>query len=211
MDDPGFAWCPKVSERLQQYLGDGFVLVRRAIPLDVVQQWLRQLSTLEVMPNGLVPVHAMTDHDATSRLASELLGTEAELFGATFVVRQPRSPWRVSWHQDGEPWRRQWGIDHAVTIWVALDATGPHNGCLRMIPGSHHGPLMPLEQVNEPFDVFGWASPTSVVDESNAVDVVLDAGDISAHHPATVHASGPNGSSGPRRALSLRYRPTGVR
>jgi len=80
-----------------------------------------------------------------------------------------------------------------------------------MIPGSHLGPLLALEPVNEPFDVFGWASPMSVVDEAKAVDVVLDVGDISAHHPAMVHASGPNGSSGPRRALSLRYRPRGVR
>ena len=197
-----------MSELPDRYERDGFVVVRGIIDHAVVDQLRQQLSTLDLPPNGLMPVPTMVEHGATSLLASELLGVEAELFGATFVVKPPASPWRVSWHQDGEPWRRQWGIERAVTLWVALDATGPHNGGLRMIPGSHRQPLHALEPVNDEFDVFGWVSPAALVHEAKAVDVPLEAGDVSAHHPAMVHSSCPNTSAGPRRALSLRYRAT---
>lgn len=197
-----------MSERRRRYERDGFVIVADAVPLAMVEQWRRQLGSLEVTPNGLVPVPVqhLGDHCEMSRLASELLGGDAELFGATFVVKPPASPWHVSWHQDGEPWRRQWGIEQAVTLWVALDAAGPHNGGLRMIPGSHRQPLQALEPVVDEFDVFGWASAANAIAEHHAVEVVLEAGDVSAHHPATLHASGPNRSNQPRRALSLRYR-----
>jgi phytanoyl-CoA hydroxylase len=197
-----------MSDLRQRYDRDGFVVVPGAVPRAVIDRWREQLSTLELTPNGLVPVEPWHEHGALSWLASELLGTEAQGFGATFVVKPPASPWHVSWHQDGEPWLRQWGIRQAVTIWVALDAAGPHNGGLRIIPGSHRQPLRALEPVDDDVDVFGWASPAHEVDESHTVDVELEAGDVSAHHPATMHASGPNRSSEPRRALSLRYRAT---
>jgi len=197
-----------VSELRRRYDRDGFVVVQQLLDQDTVQLWQRHLDTLDAATNGLVPAQHIPRHPATSSLASELLGTRAELFGATFVVKPPASPWRVSWHQDGEPWQRQWGIEHAVTVWVSLDPTGPHNGGLRMIPGSHRRAAHALEPVDSEFDVFGWASPAHLVDETTAVDVTLEVGDVSAHHPAVMHASGPNASDGPRRALSLRYRGT---
>lgn len=197
-----------MSDVADRYERDGFVVVPHTVPAVTVAQWCALLDAVPQPANGLVPVASPFDHEATRSLAQELLSTDVELFGATFVVRPPASPWRVSWHQDGEPWRRQWGIEHAVTVWVALDATGPHNGGLRMIPGSHRLPLRALQPVDDEYDVFGWASAADLVNEQQAVDIVLSAGDVSAHHPATLHASGSNRSSQPRRALSLRYRTT---
>lgn len=203
-----------MSTRRAHFERDGFVVARNVVDADMVTLLRRHVDALDMPPNGLVPLRLDTDaaaqdiaqHPTLLALAGELLDADVEVFGATYVVKRAGSPWQVSWHQDGEPWQRQWGIEHAVTLWLALDPTGPHNGGLRMISGSHRQPLRPLQRVDDAFDVFGWASPASLVDEANAVDLVLEAGDVSAHHPVTVHASGPNPSPHPRRALSLRYR-----
>ncbi len=53
--------------------------------------------------------------------------------------------------------------------------------------------------------------PPASVDEAAAVDVELGAGDVSAHHPAPIHGSGPNTSDRPRRALVARYHPPTTR
>lgn len=203
-----------MSALRQHYEQHGFTVARHVVDDHTVQFLRQHLATCDVAPNGLVPLRQDADPVAQTlardprllTLAAEVLGEPADLFALTYVVKPARSPWRVAWHQDGEPWRRQWGIERAVTLWLALDASGPDNGGLRMVPGSHRGILLALERVDDPFDVFGWASPRDPVHELQAVDVVLEVGDVSAHHPAMVHASGPNRSDGPRRALSLRFR-----
>lgn len=48
----------------------------------------------------------------------------------------------------------------------------------------------------------------AVVDESRAVDLVLKAGDVSAHYPNIIHGSNPNTSLRPRCGLTIRYVPT---
>ena len=49
------------------------------------------------------------------------------------------------------------------------------------------------------------------VDESAAVDVELEPGDVEIHHPALLHSSGPNRSSQRRCGLTMRYIPTSTR
>jgi ectoine hydroxylase-related dioxygenase (phytanoyl-CoA dioxygenase family) len=52
---------------------------------------------------------------------------------------------------------------------------------------------------------------TLMVDESKAVDIVLEPGDVSIHHPQIIHGSNPNHSDDWRRALTIRYIPTTTR
>jgi phytanoyl-CoA hydroxylase len=193
---------------------DGFVVVPQVVDHDSVAAWCAHLARFVFPPNGVIPLQLDTDpvardiagHTGLLEVATLLLAESVELFGATYVVKLPQSPWHVSWHQDGEPWRRQWGIERAITLWVALDDAGAHNGGLRMIPGSHRQPLQALEPVEDAFDVFGYASPPAVIHEEGALTVELRAGDVSAHHPAIVHASGFNESRVLRRGLSIRFR-----
>ena len=44
-----------------------------------------------------------------------------------------------------------------------------------------------------------------VVDEADALDCELSAGEISIHHESVVHGSNPNASNGPRIGLSIHY------
>lgn len=197
-----------------RYRRDGHVVVRSAVNDAFVRTALDHLVGYPSPPNGLVAVSS--DHDPIAAelgtdlgltgLAAGLLGAEPRLFGFTYVVKPPRSSVVVLWHQDGHPWRERLGIEHALTLWVALDPATPDSGGLRVIPGSQRTGLHPLHTRVDVANVFGWASDPDLVDEAAAIDVELEPGDVSVHHPALFHASGPNRTGRRRAALGLRFR-----
>ncbi len=164
----------------------------------------------------LEPARAYGSDARFSDLARVVLDAEPVCFGASFVVKPPQTGLPVLWHQDGHPWREMWGIEGAMTLWVAIDPVTPERGGLVVIPGSHHLGLHPLvpsaELADDPGpNVFGWASAPELVEEAlaqgAAEPVTLAPGDVSIHHPALVHASSPNTSPHRRAVLALRYRP----
>lgn len=151
------------------------------------------------------PARSIAEDRRLVELAAAMLESEAVCFGLTFVVKPPHHGLPVLWHQDGFPWRERWGIHDAVTLWVAIDAVDPERGGLMFIPGSHRLGLYPLRPNTESPNVFGWESPPELVDEAEVETVALAPGDASVHHPALVHASGPNRSPHRRAVLALRY------
>jgi ectoine hydroxylase-related dioxygenase (phytanoyl-CoA dioxygenase family) len=91
----------------------------------------------------------------------------------------------------------------ALTAWVALDDAVEENGCMRMVPGSH------LWGDCEDLCGDDWGLPA--LPESyhgRAVRPVLRpvrAGHVHFHDERTWHASSPNRTKGPRRALAILY------
>jgi hypothetical protein len=138
-------------------------------------------------------------------LAELLIGTDIALFGANYVVKWARDPSPALWHQDGFNWRLN--PLEAVTLWIAIDDSTAETGCLRVIPASHQSELYELQRADHTPNIFGWQIDSSLVDEKKAVDIVLKAGDVSAHHPKLFHASGANGSDRRRAGMSIRYIP----
>ena len=96
---------------------------------------------------------------------------------------------------------------------MALDDADAGNGGLRVVPGPHRNGLLPHDRDDARLatELFNVSAPPASVDEATAVDVELRAGDVSAHHPALIHGSGPNTSDRPRRALVARYHPPTTR
>jgi ectoine hydroxylase-related dioxygenase (phytanoyl-CoA dioxygenase family) len=199
------------------YDRDGHATVVAAVGASTVAAALEHLGGMQSRragPSAVVtaPLQAEPFFDSISRhrrlqaIASALLRAPARAFACSYVVKAPRIGLPALWHQDGHPWRTTLGIRDAVTLWLALDAADAHNGCLRVIPGSHRTPPRPLRPNVDVPSIFGVELEPGLVDSAGAVDVVLDPGDVSAHHPALVHGSEPNRSERPRRALALRYR-----
>lgn len=192
---------------------NGFLVVPAAVGADELAGIRDHLDGFEVPGNGQVAVSldhdptaaALASHPSLVGLARSLLGGDCETFGFTYLVKPPRSPLVVLWHQDGHPWHQR-GILDAVTVWVALDDAGADSGGLRVMPGSHRLPLHPLRPNNAVANMFGWESPAEIVEEADAIDLVLRPGDVSVHHPALLHSSGPNRTDRRRAALGLRYR-----
>lgn len=80
---------------------------------------------------------------------------------------------------------------------------------MKVIPGSHRQELVSLRENKEVESVLGSEADIDV-DESQAVELVLSAGDVETHHPNIMHASA-NRSDCRRCGLAIRYIPTSMR
>ena len=99
-----------------------------------------------------------------------------------------------------------------VSINLALEPWTTENGCLRVIPGTHANGNSDHKQVSNPEEqVFPAEILAEQMDESAAVDLVLDRGDISIHEAQIVHGSNANTSDTSRSAFAMRYFPTSVK
>ena len=140
----------------------------------------------------------------------DLIGPDILCWNTFFWIKEPRSETFVSWHQD----LRYWGLDSGdlVTAWLALSPATPETGCMRVLPGSHVGDLLPHSDEYQQNNMLTRGQEISVeVDEARAVSMPLQPGEISLHNVRLAHASSPNRSQDRRIGLSLHYMPTSTR
>ena len=143
-------------------------------------------------------------------LAAAFLGPDIALYGAHFLCKPPRDGMPVAWHQDGGYWPLE--PMEALTLWVAITASTPANGCMRVIPGTHRLPMQARdENLAAQGDEMLTGMDQSIVNEANAVDLELQAGDVSAHDVTIVHGSEANRSDQWRKAVAIRYIAAGTR
>jgi non-haem Fe2+, alpha-ketoglutarate-dependent halogenase len=116
----------------------------------------------------------------------------------------------VAWHQDVT----YWGLEppFALTAWYAVDDSNEENGCMRVIPGTHTG-LREHGKSEHEGNLLSINQEVRVTpeEEARAVDLPLQAGEISLHHGMLIHGSNPNRSNRRRCGLTLRYVPPDVR
>ena len=127
-------------------------------------------------------------------LMKTLIGDELAPATAAWFDRPPGAQDTIEPHIDGGG--RGGGSGVGATIWIALDAADPDNGCLYYRRGSHLTELPQLAQ-----RVFVEDFDTS----KDAVAAEVSPGDAVIHSALTVHWSGPNPSNRPRRAVSFFY------
>jgi ectoine hydroxylase-related dioxygenase (phytanoyl-CoA dioxygenase family) len=113
------------------------------------------------------------------------------------------------WHQDGAYWPLE-PMD-VVTLWLAIDPSVPENGCMYVIPGTQVMDLQQMHPTPGGQNVLGSAMEDDKVDAERAIDIVLQPGDVSVHHPNIVHGSNANTSTLRRCGLTIRYIPTSTR
>lgn len=137
----------------------------------------------------------------------QVLGDDVALWNSSYFGKPAHDGKRVIWHQDGEYWPIR--PLASCSVWIAIDDSTVENGCLRVIPGSHKSRKLFKHEKNLSDDVIlSLELQKSEFDESTAVDVVLEAGQISLHDVYLMHGSEPNTSGKPRRGMTLRFFPT---
>lgn len=151
----------------------------------------------------------LVSDDRLLDIAEQFIGPDIALYGTHYICKPPRTGQRVLWHQDGSYWPLE--PMEVVTLWVALTESTPENGCMRVIPGTHTLELQALKERKDVENVLESGMDESLVDERQAVDLVLHAGDVSVHNPNIVHGSEANNSERWRKALTIRYIPTSTR
>src|SRR5262245_2347569 len=119
----------------------------------------------------------------------DLLGPDLLVWATELFAKHAQDPTvSIGWHRD----RPYMGFDPrtAVTAWVALSDSTPANGCMRAVPGPSR---------------FQGGGRRLEVNEAEAIDVVLRAGEMSLHDVEIPHGSGPNRSGEKRVGFVIRY------
>jgi ectoine hydroxylase-related dioxygenase (phytanoyl-CoA dioxygenase family) len=142
------------------------------------------------------------------RLASilaPLLGRDLKQIINQVHWKAPGSQGDFAWHQDSRFRKPEWAYRNLATSYVqtalAIDPHTPDSGCMRFVPGSHLWGPLPLDCSE---DVLGTAMRDSVLEAvglraADAVDVVMQPGDVVLWSPYLVHGSGTNRAEHRRR------------
>ncbi|MBT8436502.1 MAG: phytanoyl-CoA dioxygenase family protein, partial [Gammaproteobacteria bacterium] len=134
-----------------------------------------------------------------------ILGPNILLWSAEFFIKGARTDKIVSWHQD----LTYWGLgetNQEMTAWLALSDVNVESGCMRFVPGSHHQQILPHRDTFDAANLLSRGQEVAVdVAESDAVNVILDPGQVSFHHGRMFHASGPNRSAQDRIGMAFRF------
>ena len=139
----------------------------------------------------------------------DLYGPDLLCWTTNFFIKEARNPAFVSWHQDST----YWGLSRpdVVTAWLALTPSHADNGGMGFIPGTQKHDQIPHRDTFGKNNLLTRGQEIAVdVDESTAVTVALEPGEISLHHVRVVHGSPANPSNDRRIGFAIRYIPTSV-
>ena len=118
--------------------------------------------------------------------AAELLGSgELDVFGTKFFPKLPGGGTSTHWHQDNYFFGTNTG--RILSCGIYLQDADRGNGCLRVVPGSHHDAVI-LDHQREQGMHGSWTR----VDESCAVDVAVPAGTVVLFSANLLHGTADN-------------------
>lgn len=216
-------------EQVRQYRTDGFTVCQGFLPEGEVDRFRKGIdgicagntlarhdSTLMEMEPAqpadgtrvrriYQPCHHFPEFGSLS-VSDRLLDCVEQLLGPDLLIQYSKINMKpadvgsvVEWHQDLSYYPLTNRDSLAVLFY--LDDASQSNGCLKIIPGRHTGPLLSHTR-----DGLFQGRVTEPVDGSGAVPVEGGAGTAIFMHCMAPHASAPNTSSHQRRTLILSYR-----
>jgi chlorinating enzyme len=182
-------------------LSDGEVAEFRAALEAVATDSERRMDQLHIRYDW---AYRLASHEAVLDAVESLIGPNILIDGNLVFYKPPHDASYASWHQDSV--YSGWHLTPSVSAWIALTASEPANGCMRVIPGSHKQGLLEHDNIEDPNLLNRRGERLRMdVDESQAVDVVLKPGEMSLHHSNIVHGSNPNTSDRPRIGFIVRF------
>lgn len=149
--------------------------------------------------------YRLATNEAVLDAVEGVLGSDIVIDGTLVFYKPPYDGGYASWHQDSV--YSNWHLTPAVSAWIALTPSEPANGCMRVVPGTHQEGVREHETiVDDPYLMNRRGERVRVdVEETQAVDVILQPGEMSLHHANIVHGSNANRSDGPRIGFIVRF------
>ncbi len=211
-----------LSGMREAYERDGALVVRDVLPAELVAEINQHIEWLierhpELRPESLGHqliagdpfwVRFLSD-ECLLQVAEPLVGPDIAFFAADYIAKPPKEGLEVRWHQDGNYWPLE--PMEVVTVWFAATRSRRENGCVKIVPGSHRLGELTHHSTRDQPDLLSSAVDPGLFDESEAVCVELDPGDVSVHHPLILHGSDANTSAEWRRGGSIQYMPPSTR
>jgi len=213
---------------IENYRVEGFVVPEFRLSVEQVAQLRAALDSViaanpRTRPEQLVSVHTeergvegvcgnelfleLAHTNEILDLVEQLIGPDLVLWGCQAFCKPAGNGMEVPWHQDGHYWPIK--PLATCTVWIAIDDSVIENGCLRVIPRSHREQILQSHLVEDRTDVvLNQRVAEDFFDESTAVDIELEAGQMSLHDIYLIHGSNPNRSSRRRAGLAIRYMPS---
>jgi hypothetical protein len=149
-----------------------------------------------IKPSVFAPELLRTEYfRQLGRAARQLLGEDAQFSFDHSILKPAYSAAATPWHQDEAHHTHEHLRYRQVSFWMPLQDTPVEAGCMRYIPGSDRGPLLPHHWLNDDSRVHAVECRTECVDESLAVAVPVAAGSCIAHDGRTLHSACPNVSA----------------
>jgi len=212
----------KPHDYINRYNNDGYAIIKNVLEPEIIRElnkhvmWLREKNP-HIRPESfhhhlLVKdpfIHYLLHQEKLLNIVQNIIGPNIALFGAHYIAKKPIDGKPVGWHQDGSYWPLK--PMEVLSVWIACTKSEKNNACMRVIPGSQNLKIMkPSEMVKLDLNqyVLDLAIDSSKIDDSKAVDIELNPGDISIHNPLIIHGSNSNYSKNWRIGLTLRYIPT---
>jgi len=215
---------PKIltQQQIDTYWRDGCVFPIRVMSADEAAELRARLEAFEKKAGGPLKgdlrhkshllfswLGDLVRHDRIVDAIEDLYGPNLLCWTTNFFIKEANNPAFVSWHQDST----YWGLDRpdVVTAWVAFTPRNKANGAMGFMPGTHTSDQIPHRDTFAKNNLLTRGQEVAVdVDESKAVAIELEPGEMSLHHVRLVHGSPPNPSNDRRIGFAIRYIPTSV-
>jgi hypothetical protein len=137
-------------------------------------------------------------------LISDAIGADVILWGCQVFCKPGGDGLETPFHQDGHYWPIR--PLATCTAWIALDPSKKENGCLRVVPRSHAGKEL-FPHLREDREDLVLTNRIQDFDESTAVDIELEPGQMSLHDVYMIHGATVNSSPMRRAGVAIRYMP----
>jgi ectoine hydroxylase-related dioxygenase (phytanoyl-CoA dioxygenase family) len=148
--------------------------------------------------------HRLATEPTVLDTVEEVLGPDLLIAGSLVLCKYPHDPGFVAWHQDN--YYSNLHLTPSLSAWIALRDSTVENGCMRVVPGSHREGVLPHEEMGNANNLLKLGQEIQVeVNEADAVEVTLRAGEMSLHHAAIIHGSRPNRSDTQRLGFIVRF------
>jgi non-haem Fe2+, alpha-ketoglutarate-dependent halogenase len=201
-------------QRLTQYDRQGIVFPIKALSSEEVACFNTEFEALIKncgLRKRLADLHLffewayrLATHDAVLDVIQDVLGGDILVYSTLVFYKPPQDSGYVPWHQDSV--YSGLHLTPSISAWIALTQSNSANGCMRVIPRSHkRGPLNHINVGDEANLLMRGEQLATAVNEADALDVVLQPGEMSLHHTTIVHGSKPNTSDGARAGFIVRY------
>jgi len=148
-------------------------------------------------------VYQIVSHPQVLDAVEGAIGPNILVWGSDWFVKFPGEAAFISWHQDGAYWGLQ--PPQVTTAWIALSPSTLESGCMQVMPGTQKMQFSQRETYALDNALSRGQEIVLEVDESKAVALSLEPGEMSLHHIGIAHGSKANSSDYARVGIAVRY------